>query len=76
MIGTVKWFNKTKGFGFIVSDKKDYFIHFSDINPGLDNFKELSDGDKVSFEPASSPKGMVAKKVSVCDPENPQYITA
>ena len=61
--GQVKWFNQTKGFGFVESEGKDYFIHFKEIMGN--GFKNLNPGDKVSFEAASSPKGLVAKKLSV-----------
>lgn len=61
--GHVKWFSETKGFGFVESSGKDYFIHFKEImGPG---FKTLKAGDFVSFEPEMSPKGLVAKKLSI-----------
>lgn len=59
--GKVKWFNDAKGFGFIESDGKDFFVHFSEVQGA--GFKSLKEGDKVSFDTASSPKGMVAKNV-------------
>jgi cold shock protein len=59
--GTVKWFSEAKGFGFIESNGKDYFLHFKEIQNN--GFKTLSDGDKVTFEAGSSPKGLVAKLV-------------
>lgn len=59
--GIVKWFNEGKGFGFINSDKKDYFVHFKEIQ--CDGFKTLKEGDKVRFNPATSDKGLVAKQV-------------
>ncbi len=47
--GTVKWFNGTKGYGFITGeDGKDYFVHFSAIQ--VDGFKTLDEGQKVSFD--------------------------
>ena len=61
--GKVKWFNDGKGFGFIESEGKDFFVHFSEVQGK--GFKSLKEGDKVSFETASSPKGMVAKNVCV-----------
>ena len=61
--GIVKWFNDGKGFGFIASDNQDYFVHFKEIQG--QGFKSLKEGDKVSFEPGSSPKGAVAKNVVV-----------
>jgi cold shock protein len=59
--GIVKWFSDAKGFGFIESEGKDYFIHFKEIqSPG---FKTLKEGDKVRFTPSQSPKGDVATKL-------------
>ena len=49
MLGTVKWFNATKGYGFITSeDGKDVFVHYSAID--MKGFKTLEEGDKVEFE--------------------------
>ncbi len=60
--GTVKWFNESKGFGFITSkDGQDYFVHFSSIKG--DGFKTLSEGDSVVFDVESSPKGPKAVNV-------------
>jgi CspA family cold shock protein len=61
MIGTVTWFSDEKGYGFVQSEKKDYFVHYKEING--EGFKSLKQGDKVIFEPASSPKGLVAKNL-------------
>lgn len=61
--GKVKWFSNEKGFGFIESQGKDYFIHFKEIIS--DGFKSLKEGDNVSFETSSSPKGLTAKSVVV-----------
>lgn len=61
--GTVKWFNDTKGFGFILSGGKEYFVHYKEIQS--DGFKSLKEGDKVTFESASSPKGLCAKGVAM-----------
>ena len=63
MNGTVKWFNEGKGFGFITDGKKDYFVHFREIqNPG---FKTLKDGQSVTFVSLNTPKGLAATKVTV-----------
>lgn len=60
--GYVKWFDDKKGFGFIVCDNKDYFVHYKDIE-GVGH-KTLADGDKVNFEPAMREKGWVAQSVT------------
>ena len=59
--GVVKWFNDQKGFGFVASGGKDYFIHFKEIQS--EGFKSLTEGDKVEFEPQTSPKGPIAKSL-------------
>lgn len=56
--GVVKWFNDQKGFGFVASEGKDYFIHFKEIQ--ADGFKSLKEGDRVTFEASTSPKGPIA----------------
>jgi CspA family cold shock protein len=63
--GTVKWFNDTKGYGFITPDGggKDLFVHFSAI--GGDGFKSLPEGSKVEFEAAEGKKGPEAKNVQL-----------
>jgi CspA family cold shock protein len=55
--GTVKWFNDSKGFGFITPDAggADLFAHFKDIQS--DGFKSLSENQRVSFVRSASPKG-------------------
>jgi CspA family cold shock protein len=60
--GTVKWFNDSKGFGFIEREEGgDVFVHFSSIQG--DGFKSLSEGDKVSFEVENGDKGPKAVNV-------------
>jgi CspA family cold shock protein len=60
--GTVKWFNETKGFGFIErEDGPDVFVHFSSIE--ADGFKTLADGQKVEFNVTDSQKGPQAENV-------------
>ena len=59
--GTVKFFNKAKGFGFITPDEgdKDVFVHASGLT------EEISEGDKVSYDLEESPKGLNAVNVEV-----------
>jgi CspA family cold shock protein len=62
--GTVKWFNDSKGFGFIARDSGgDVFVHFSAIN-GQGGFRTLAEGDKVEFTVEQGPKGLAAANVS------------
>ena len=61
--GKVKWFDSKKGSGFVsnVSDDKDYFVHFSEIQ--TDGFKTLEEGQKVEFGIGEGTKGPVSKNV-------------
>ncbi|MBW1648898.1 MAG: cold-shock protein [Deltaproteobacteria bacterium] len=64
MNGTVKWFNASKGFGFIErEDGPDVFVHHSGIN--ATGYKTLNDGDNVSFDIVEGPKGPSAANVTV-----------
>ena len=61
-IGTVKWFNDAKGFGFITPQEgPDLFVHFRSIEGG--GFKSLQEGQKVSFVAVKGQKGMQADQV-------------
>ena len=60
--GTVKWFNDSKGFGFITSeDNNDVFVHHTSIQGS--GFKSLTEGDLVSFDSEDGPKGLKAINV-------------
>jgi len=60
--GTVKWFNESKGFGFISKeDGGDVFVHYADIQD--QGFKSLAEGQAVSFDVADGPKGPKATNV-------------
>ncbi|GFE59761.1 cold-shock protein [Oryzomonas japonica] len=61
--GTVKWFNDSKGFGFLEQEGgEDVFVHFSAIVG--DGFKSLAEGDRVTFEITRGPKGLQAANVT------------
>lgn len=64
-LGKVKWFNSSKGFGFITPEQggKDIFVHFSAI--AGDSFKNLTEGDSVEFELNEGKKGPEASNVKV-----------
>ena len=65
--GTVKWFNDSKGFGFITTDDggKDLFVHFSAIQSN--GFKTLEENQKVSYDVTSGPKGDQATNIQSID---------
>lgn len=65
LTGTVKWFSKEKGYGFITRDDNqgDVFVHFSAIQQR--GFKTLQQGQRVEFEVEQDTKGLRAKKVRV-----------
>jgi cold shock protein len=61
--GTVKWFNESKGFGFLSHEGgPDVFVHHSEIK--AEGFRTLNEGDKVQFEITQSPKGPRAANVT------------
>ena len=62
--GTVKWFNDSKGFGFITPDAggDDLFAHFSEVRG--DGFKTLTENQKVTYETKQGPKGLQASNIS------------
>ncbi len=65
-VGTVKWFNEKKGFGFITPDEggDDLFVHHTNIT--AQGFRTLKDGQKVEYQPAQGKKGMEATNVKPC----------
>ena len=65
--GTVKWFNNTKGFGFIAPSEggEDVFVHFSAIQGS--GYRTLDEGQSVNFEVEQGPKGLQATQVSVTE---------
>ena len=63
-VGTVKWFNNAKGWGFIRQEEggPDVFVHYSQISG--DGFRTLREGQSVQFELRDGPKGPLAERVS------------
>ncbi|NML28174.1 cold-shock protein [Zoogloea dura] len=63
--GTVKWFNDSKGFGFITPDEggDDLFAHFSAIQSA--GFKSLTEGQRVNFDVTNGPKGKQASNIQI-----------
>ena len=60
--GTVKWFNTNKGFGFILTENdREVFVHYTDI--AVDGFRNLNEGDKVTFKITQTGKGLRAAEV-------------
>jgi len=66
-LGTVKWFNEAKGFGFIAPDDggEDLFAHFSSIKQ--DGFKTLAEGQRVKFNVTKGAKGLQASDIEKAD---------
>ena len=63
MKGTVKWFNKKKGYGFILDGEgQDIFVHWSSID--MDGFKTIDEGEEVEFELVEGEKGRQAVHVT------------
>ena len=63
IIGTVKWFNATKGYGFIAHDGgEDVFVHYSAIE--MEGYRKLKEGQAVEFSIEKGPKGLQAENVN------------
>lgn len=66
LIGTVKWFNAAKGYGFIGREGgEDVFVHFSAIQ--MEGYKRLKEGQKVEFSIENGPKGLQAAEVTLAE---------
>lgn len=63
--GTVKWFDDSKGFGFVEADNKDYFVHFSSITNVGSDYKTLEQGANIMFIPSKGAKGLQAEMVEI-----------
>lgn len=61
MTGKVKWFNNSKGFGYIESSSGDVFVHYSEVQG--EGYKTLAEGQQVEFDLYEGPKGLLAKSV-------------
>ena len=74
-VGTVKWFNNSKGYGFIVEEggTEDLFAHFSSIQ--MEGYKTLKAGQKVVFEKQAAGKGIHAVNISSLEVQQPTPIT-
>ena len=70
--GTVKWFNDSKGFGFITPEAggEDLFAHFSAIQGS--GFKTLAEGQRVTFDVTTGPKGLQASNIRAADEPSPR----
>jgi len=65
--GTVKWFNSRKGYGFINTDEKDIFVHYSAILVDEGEFRTLYEGDVVEFDIIEGDKGAQAESVKIIE---------
>lgn len=68
--GQVKWFNEKKGFGFIVNERGDIFVHYKDIQGT--GFKTLHENETVAFAVIEGPKGFKAQDVTVLQDDRVQ----
>ncbi len=68
IVGRVKWFNETKGFGFIENDGgRDIFVHYTAIQ--MEGFRTLREGQVVEYEMKNTPRGPQAEKVIAVNAE-------
>jgi CspA family cold shock protein len=69
--GTVKWFNNSKGYGFLLSEdqSKEVFIHYSSIS--MDGYRTLRTGQPVLFQSSQGPKGFHATAIEVIGSDTP-----
>jgi len=66
IVGTVKWFNATKGYGFIGREGgEDVFVHFSAVN--MEGYRRLKEGQNVEFSIEEGPKGLQAANVNIIE---------
>ena len=70
--GVVKWFNNSKGYGFLLSEdsSQDVFVHYSSIS--MDGYRTLKTGQAVMYEATSGPKGLHATAIQIISPEENQ----
>ena len=74
-LGTVKWFNNAKGWGFISrNDGSDVFVHYSNIEGG--GYRTLRQGQEVFFELVEGPRGNYAQQVRLPDEEEEQRVAS
>ena len=71
-VNRVKWFNDSKGFGFIEGSDGDVFVHYRSIEPGTDGFKTLEEGEMVEYLQVQSERGWSAVEVRKVEGSKPK----